>query len=303
MSGKQEESKERKTFLAFDTFKVENQNMKRGIPLPIITIILSGSLFLASCGKEPPEIPPLPEGIQTMTGVLLPTGISTLRRGTHILKFQDKVISYVESSTVNLRTFEGREVLIRGTFEYNTNKTDLPVLVATNAEEILRETKELSLPAFGMTATIPQDWVATTELSVVHIQQDKVNQNILTIKSAKPTALPPQGIPFILDNKHAVRVKNEKTGGEAATVLVDDHMIVFEWLPPVDSKDSFDSQWFAFLETVKFSSQNSSSSTLETGSGSSGIPCGGTAGILCPAGQYCAITDIINNIGKCRKAK
>jgi hypothetical protein len=47
-------------------------------------------------------------------------------------------------------------------------------------------------------------------------------------------------------------------------------------------------------------SQGSSLSAAATGSGA-GLPCGGTAGILCPGGFYCDITDVANNVGRCKK--
>lgn len=43
----------------------------------------------------------------------------------------------------------------------------------------------------------------------------------------------------------------------------------------------------------------SSSSYSSVSSISLGAPCGGTAGILCPAGQYCFITDPESNTGRC----
>ena len=46
-----------------------------------------------------------------------------------------------------------------------------------------------------------------------------------------------------------------------------------------------------------------SAHVISTGSGAinDGNPCGGTAGILCPAGEYCAVADRESNVGRCRK--
>jgi hypothetical protein len=60
-----------------------------------------------------------------------------------------------------------------------------------------------------------------------------------------------------------------------------------------------------FLQSVIFQKKSSSSAatTMSGSNASAGIPCGGTAGILCPAGQYCEITDSATNIGRCRSVK
>jgi hypothetical protein len=129
-----------------------------------------------------------------MTGVLLPAPLSTLRRGTHQLMEGGETLTFVESFTVNLRSFEGKRVMVRGTFEPNSDPSLLPVLVA----------KE-----------------------VVTIGEDR-----------------------------------------------------------------------------EASSSSSSSSTAQTGSGAIiGKPCGGTAGILCPPGEYCEISNFKENIGRCRKIR
>ena len=70
-----------------------------------------------------------PQGPQTLTGTVVPTTISTSRRGTHVLKASGEDIAYLESSTVNLREFQGRSTALRGHYERNIDPEDLPVLV------------------------------------------------------------------------------------------------------------------------------------------------------------------------------
>ncbi len=49
--------------------------------------------------------------------------------------------------------------------------------------------------------------------------------------------------------------------------------------------------------TSMFSSKFSSGSGVISGSNA---PCGGSAGLLCPKGEFCEVQDISNRIGRCR---
>jgi len=259
------------------------------------------SCTLAACGKPPPAFPVLPEGEQTMTGTLLPTALSTLRRGTHILKAQEKTLAFVESSTVNLRTFEGKNVRLRGLLENNSDPTLLPVLVVREATAIEQETREVSLPTLGMRCTVPSAWNLTSDQKSTRFSLPNSSDTLLLIKQEKNGKLPADGVPFLVDGRQSVRIRDGKTLEETVTVLVGSTSVIFRWMPPATENDLLSAQWPNVLDSVRFTAAQSASSVL-TGSGS-GTPCGGTAGILCPKGEYCAITDMQNNIGRCRKGQ
>jgi len=74
---------------------------------------------------------PLPQGVQTLTGVFRPAELSRVRRGTHTFEQDGRVLYYAESNVVNLRRYEGKEVVASGTLEANTDSRSLPVLITT----------------------------------------------------------------------------------------------------------------------------------------------------------------------------
>ena len=93
------------------------------------------ALLLVSCG-DGNELSPLPEGEQTVTGILELTELSFVRRGTHMLYMDGVPVYYVESKVVNLSAHEGKSVELTGTLERNTDKNDIPVLVVTSLNSI-----------------------------------------------------------------------------------------------------------------------------------------------------------------------
>ena len=87
------------------------------------SIILLGAVAVlcTACARE--ELPPLPEGIQTIEGLLKPAGLSTIRRGTHVIEIDGEDTYYAESTVVPLRTYQGKHVTLRGTLEHNVDAT------------------------------------------------------------------------------------------------------------------------------------------------------------------------------------
>ena len=115
--------------------------MRKPSRLFVATSILF-CIVLSACQK--PIEPTLPLGPQTLTGSLSPVELSLTRRGTHIIRKNGDDIAYVESSTLNLRSFEGMDVTVDGTLERNTTAAALPVLVAKNIT-LLTEPSDLIL--------------------------------------------------------------------------------------------------------------------------------------------------------------
>ncbi|MDD4627918.1 MAG: hypothetical protein PHE68_00800 [Candidatus Peribacteraceae bacterium] len=262
-------------------------------------------VFLASCGEEPPAPPPLPQGEQTVKGLLLPTEISLLRRGTHVLKKDGKEFCLVESQTVNLRSFENNEVEMKGTFEYNSDPQLLPVLVVREMKLTEQDTKDVSLPSLGFSCRTPTAWTKEEVSGSTRFIMTGNPEPIVSVQKKKGASLP-TGAPFLIDGNHAVRTVDATTKAESVSLINGDDLITFAFTPGPEPSDELKAQWSSFLDSIHFSSvDGSSSSASDTGSSENdeGAPCGGAAGILCPSGQYCAITDVKENIGKCRSVK
>ncbi|MSR86925.1 hypothetical protein EXS70_02010 [Candidatus Peribacteria bacterium] len=168
------------------------------------SLFLLSLLLLSACGKEVEF--PVPPGVQTVRAMLQAVPFSLKRRGTHALLASDgKVAAYAESTAVNLRMLEGRQVLLQGVYEKNIDPSAFPVLVV---QKVLEGGEEEQRP----------------------------------------------------------------------------------WVMPARASSS--------------SSRNAGASSQGPSSGRAtgeGAPCGGSAGILCPSGFYCRITDPVGESGLCAK--
>jgi len=260
-------------------------------------------LFLVSCGEKPLTPPPLPQGEQTVTGLLLSTEITLLRRGTHVLKKDGKDFCLVESQIVNLRSFENKDVEMKGTFEYNSDPLLLPVLVVREVKLTEQDTKEVPVYSLGFSCRTSSAWAKSESAGKVQFTLSGNTGPLVTVQKMKGTLLP-AGAPFLIDGKHAIRTVDAMTNAESVSLINGEDIITFSFTPVSRPSDELKAQWSSFLDSVHFSDGDMSSSASSVISTSDdGTPCGGTAGILCPAGEYCAITDVKENIGKCRKVK
>ncbi len=266
-------------------------------------LLLSGScvLLITACRGDTPVTPDIPTGIQTMTGTLVATEISTQRRGSHLLMVDGQNLSFVESTTVNLRSFEGKTVVIRGVLEPNTDPTMLPVLVTQDVTAMEQDIVPFSLPSLGLTGKTPRAWIKATQQHATLFLLEGTATPILEISAKKQSPLPTTGAPFIISGLHAVRQNDSAKNEEIVSIEQDEDLIVLVFRAPQgEDSDLTRAQWGAFLTTLSIAGSTSSVQTSSSASRSDGAPCGGTAGILCPTGQYCAITDMKENIGHCR---
>lgn len=272
--------------------------MKHWLPFLLLGSV---AVMLSACTEGTPVPPEIPTGMQTMTGTLLPAEITTLRRGSHKLMVEDQTLCFVESTTVNLRAFEGKRIVIRGIFEPNTDPTMLPVLVTQDVTAVEQDLVPFSLPSLGLTGQTPRTWIKATQQNSTLFLLEGSATPLLAISVQKQSPLPTTGAPFIISGFHAVRQSDSARNEETVSIEYHDDLIVIVFRAPEgEDSDLLRAQWGAFLTTLSLAGSTSSTQTSSSAAPSDGVPCGGTAGILCPAGQYCAITDMKENIGHCR---
>ena len=275
----------------------------------LVCVVLLG-LLLVSCGNQH-VFPPLPKGEQKVSGILKSAPLSAIRRGSHLLEQEGVDVYYAESALVNLSTYQGKRVTLHGTLENNVDPSYLPVLVVTSVADVEETSKEHSFADLGLKFDTPVTWKQSKEKEkyVFRIDGDAPTAEAVLSLWRDPTAsLPDGGVPIVVDTLRATRLIDELSGAELVAIKQADGAIFLRFAPGkrVDS-DKLKQDFMTLLTTVAFGRQGSSSSAAGTGSGSPlpppGIPCGGTAGILCPAGSYCDITDVAQNIGHCRTAQ
>jgi hypothetical protein len=256
---------------------------------------------LSACGK--PAQQRLPTGTLTFSGSLVQAELSLTRRGTHILRENGKDMYYVESSKVNLRDYEGMDVSVTGHLELNSDPNAQAVIVADSVTLIQVPSHVWTLPAFNMSFNAPLAWNGTLFSDGISFTETGSTDSLLKIYRASIAQLP-SGTPLVVGGQGAVKVST--ASGAVIYIQHGPNIITLQEGPALSVSTGVEQQNFVrLLKSVSFSDSTSSSSgsgssLSGTGSSLTGTPCGGVAGILCPAGSYCAITDRTSGTGVCQ---
>lgn len=269
-------------------------------------------IALAACGA--PE-QTLPEGPQTVRGFLESVKLSRVRRGTHAISDGGTILYYAESRTVDLRALEGEEVLLEGTLEPNTDPESAPVLVVTAARaETAGEFVAWNVPELQAAFSAPKTWSGSVRSGQVQFTLTGSLSPILTVYSDVQEPLLSVSEPMMLQGISAQRSIDEKTGNQTIVVKRAKSVLVFLFTPkdlPPAVQDALRRDFLRLLRSVTLlsgssssgSSGSSSRATTGSGSTSAGMPCGGPAGVLCPQGYICTVTDPATGIGSCHLRK
>lgn len=264
-----------------------------------IALIAASFLVLQGCS---PKHQPIPTGVQTLSGSLQPVDLSLTRRGTHVLLQDGTQVYYVESSAVNLRQFEGMDVVVTGTVEPNLSDTYLPVLVATEVKENVVPSRDESVEMLHIKFKVPLGWEMQTFDDGVSFTQTPGGSPVLKMYKSTMAYLP-SGTPLVIGGERAVRIQKAGSGSVLLHVQHNKEFLTISYIP---SSGMSDTDLVRILKSVTFTDQAASSAAgsgavlVPSGTGSqAGMPCGGEAGILCPAGSYCGITDTATGIGHC----
>lgn len=297
-----------------------------------VFIALTCATF-AACGSREP----LPVGTQVRHGVLTAAPLSLDRRGTHLLMSGSLKIAYVESTAVNLRPLEGRLGEFTGAFEPNIQDRDLPVFVVTAAKALGDDAKSWNFPDLGISMRTPIDWVAEINGGVASFTQTGSIAPVLTVKRASylETPFAPKSatgaatsssasISFAVVSSlrvareddtahHRVRLTFDLGSSPSLPQEVRALVLDFRFSAAVSGAEQervLELVQKGFKLTTLIPSGLASSSSGKTPppatpysvpSVGGGTVCGGAAGILCPSGFYCSITDKKANIGNCVK--
>lgn len=238
-----------------------------------------------------------------MDGILFPAELSPVRRGSHVLYIDGDPAYYVESQSVNLRALEQKRVTLSGILEYNTHSQDLPVLVVSEATPVQEEMREWRLQSLGLSFTAPERWQRSSiNNTSVQFRVGDREDTVLTItRSSQETAA--EGVSILIGGRNALRIIDESSGAEEIRVHDTDSFLSLRFTPWPDDADVplLKQEWLSILRSIVWTNTESTSSrsTPHSGTGA-GLPCGGTAGVLCPTGYFCDITDLQENIGLCK---
>lgn len=257
------------------------------------------ALLLTACGAK--ELPPLPEGPQTATGTVMPADLSLVRRGTHQLIVEGTPLYFLESTSVDLRAFEGRTVGVQGTVGRNISPDDLAVFsVQTVTTAAPVQGKSVSIPALRVQLTVPLAWQQTLDGAATVLSASGA-QVLLRIGPSPLASLPEDGVRLLLAGRKAARTFSV-TGVEQLTVDAYGKLVLIESPPFAVGDPALVKEREAVLQSIVFTgASQASSSAASAGSSKAPAYCGGAAGILCPQGSVCIITDAKDNVGFCKK--
>lgn len=263
----------------------------------------------------------LPEGVVTQTGILQKTEISITRRGSHLLLVDGEPMYLVESKEIHLGPMEGKRVALEGEVEHNIDEQDLPVFVVSGAELM-----DVNLPLyqdhqFGYRFPVPMEYLSVySEEEKMMRFVDREDQDITIIAlrhlpipadqtfTAYVSGLFPDGVVIQVGGYPAWQSIDATSGGQRVLIDLGTRVIDLSLTPPSDDSIALHRSLFlSILASFEFDvPYQGGESTSSTGSDSdsskataSGIPCGGPAGILCPEGEYCNVTDFAEGIGRC----
>lgn len=269
------------------------------------SFLIASVVLVAGCKKN--DEVKIPYGPFSATGTLVRADVSLIRRGTHILLIEGKQTYFVESRTQNMRELEGSVVYVEGKLEPNATKTDLPVLVATSVKRSHgdEDLHRFEIPALNLRLGVPESWGATIQKNVASFLLPGETLPILSIRLMSGSTLPPGGSALFVKNRRGTKISSI-AGGSDVYILEKGTVIHIHFDP--SSQDQLKTVEDAAIAAAEFERILGSISfmtdkdvpTVTTGSGA-GMPCGGSAGVLCPAGYFCNVVDTVERIGQCKK--
>jgi hypothetical protein len=287
-------------------------------------------VFLASCSLFGGERV-LPVGEQVIRGVLTPVSVSLDRRGTHLVSSGSVKIAYAESRAVNLREIENKSIELVGTFEQNLSKKDLPVFVVTAVHALNEDSRSWLFPSLSLAIRAPSTWSGklNSEGQVIFTSSGS-SQVYLTVARASYESSPfapksltgsqasasSTGIGF-LGSFRAARQRFTDSHyrlsldlGSFPSLKPEERVLVFDFVFPSGTAKEQAPTILAIEESIRIGGMPSSVGSVSSKPSSAaygsapmpgtGAPCGGSAGVLCPQGQYCAIEDRKENVGHCK---
>lgn len=271
----------------------------RNSVLFFITVLTASSL-LSGCGET--VLPPLPSGEQTVTGILRAAELSAVRRGSFLITQDGINVYYAESSLVNLRAYEDKQVTLRGVLEHNTNPEDLAVLVVESIVDVEETVQEHSLSGLRMSLEVPRSWKMLKREGKFQFRTSEEDEDpIVVVWNEEGELLPEGGVPIVVDATRASRMIDELSGTQLISVKRDGVILMLRFSPGDRiNADRLREEFLAILKSIELT-ESVVEDAPSIGTGSLSTPCGGSAGILCPAGYFCDVQSFEDNVGKCRK--
>lgn len=275
--------------------------------LPALALALALALSACGGGSSHPDIADI-LGPSTATGTIVATGSSLHRRGTHLLTMNGRNRFFLESRSVHLNDYIDQYVSVEGEIAPNTYSSFLPVMQVVSVVPIeggaTPDVQRYDVASLRLTLEAPRLWQSSLDHGRLTFQYTEEDQPFIAVEHDETGVLPQEGIPIRIDGRNGVRIVDEETGVHRAYVkLSDDMIILFTFGPKGPGSMGLRDAFYTMLQSVEFPEEVEEGVEVEEGTEvkGSGQPCGGSAGVLCPEGEYCAVTEFATGIGQCRE--
>ncbi len=266
---------------------------------------LSLILFLAlvACGKPSSDDAISDIGPTTATGTITATGASLYRRGTHLLLMEGRPRFFLESKSVSLSEYQDARVIVHGELSLNTHKKYLPVINVSSVERVFgaeaASLQEYNVKSLALSLEAPSVWKSAMRDGRLVFTIPSEDQPFIAVELLDFIEVP-EGIPVRIDGQNGVRVVEEESGVHRVYVRRGGSLIsLFTFGPKGDASAGERDAFYTVLQSVMFDEVSDEDVEDDVPSGS-GQPCGGSAGVICPEGEYCKIMEIETGIGVCR---
>ena len=270
--------------------------------------ILALTLTLIGCAtKQPLPVPGDILGMYSATGTIVATGSSLYRRGTHMLQMEGRDRFFLESKTLDLNQYKDAYVVVQGELVPNSHPRFLPVL---QVESVLQVEK----PAHGdyqsykasdlrLSLEAPRGWVSAVVRGQLTFRLSTENDPFIRIRQDESEFLP-EGLPVRIGSRNGVRLVDQEANQHRIFVQQSRQVVTtFIFVPQGEDSALLRDAFYTMLRSVRFEEKEEEKTDEgeEEEFEGSGQPCGGSAGVLCPGGEYCNVKEFDTGIGVCTR--
>lgn len=281
-------------------------------------LALTLALTLIGCIDKQSPIPPGDIlGAYSATGTIVSTGSSLYRRGTHVLKMDGRSRFYLESKDVNLNQYVGEYIVVQGEVVPNSHERFLPVFQVESVFQV-EEPSRPDLQSYRaselrLSLEAPREWVSSVARGKLTFRLAEEPAPFVHIEQNESEFLP-EGLPVRIGSRNGVRLVDPSTPAAGQRDEANQHhvfvqqnektVITFLFIPQGEESALLRDAFYTMLRSVRFEEEEKKEeeeSEEEEKQQGSGIPCGGPAGVLCPAGEYCDVKEFDTGIGTCTR--
>jgi hypothetical protein len=278
--------------------------------LGILGIFGLVGILLVGCGKEQAneDISQL-FGTYSATGTITSTGTSLYRRGTHVLSMDEGIRFYLESKEVDLSKFADSYVVVKGEVVPNTHEKFLPVLMVTSAEKLaIQDSSDLqkySISSLGISLESPKGWISNLEEGSLTFMVPEEEGPFVRIEASSFGL--PEGLHVRIDGRNGIRTVDESEEIHSIHIEREEgDVILLTFAPKGEESALLRDAFYTLVQSVVFDPTSLPDEELRgAGDGDEEVqgslqPCGGSAGVLCPEGEFCEVKEMDTGIGVCK---